>query len=558
MLVRVQKSSRRLELSAPAWNLVFDADRPWVVSLAAGTGRPIADLFLGSSVDTAAGRDELETPPPPVLTRDETSLSVTCTARSSRWRVKRYVFRCTEADVGYHVEVEGEGRIACCRLCHGFLARDVELLGLGPSYFRAGYERPFRDLVRGTRARYEALYTARPTAAEHDCVPWWEDSEIDLRDDPARHGGLDSFLPAPWLFALDLGADQPWATVGLAPGTDQLDFGSFALRGGESLGFELGYAGLPVEETWRSPELVFTVGARDLYGAFRSHAEALRRRGLLDDVRPPQPKWWQRPIFDGAGDQQALRGTHSAEAECTLANYLDSLALLKGHGLEPGALWVGPGWMLPDAPGEPELGRWPDLRGFIDRGHQEGRKTVLAWPLRLKPPAGVLPSPRHEPYRQWLAERVAAVLSPDGLDADGLTMADSAWPDGQWLHDSLALIREAARAVKPDALLAAPTINSAYADVVDLVPLGSLWTDRTSVTGALRHRATIARSASSAWLLGISDRSAPGRAAWREVLELQRALGVPMLSYARCLEQTGEPLEAEDFALVRRVWEELP
>ena len=302
MLVRVQKSARRLELSAPGWNLAFDAERPWTASLSAGTGRAVADLFLGSSVDTSVGRDELSAPGAPALTREEDRLIVTCATSSSRWATKRYVFVCTEADIEYRVEVEGKGCVTTCRLFQGFLARDIERLGLGPSYFRAGFERPYRDLARGSRASFEAILTTRPTAAERDLLALWEDSEIDLVDDPFRHGGLDSFLPAPWLFGLDLGADQPWVSVGLAPSSEELAFRSFAFRGGESVGWELALPGVPVDGAWRSPALVFTFGARDPEHLLRGHADALRRRGLLGDEGLAGPAWWRRPIFDGQGD----------------------------------------------------------------------------------------------------------------------------------------------------------------------------------------------------------------------------------------------------------------
>jgi hypothetical protein len=89
-----------------------------------------------------------------------------------------------------------------------------------------------------------------------------------------------------------------------------------------------------------------------------------------------------------------------------------------------------------------------------------------------------------------------------------------------------------------------------------MVPLGGLWSDRRSVAAAVRHRAALARLVGRHWLLAVTDRHAPGINAWREVIELQAGLGVPVLSYARCLDQTGEPLESEDFALVRRVWME--
>ncbi|MBI5832526.1 MAG: hypothetical protein HZB16_09500 [Armatimonadetes bacterium] len=557
-MVRVQKSARKLELSGPAYCLAFDADRPWVVSLAAGTGRPVFELFLGSSVDTLTGRDELQPAGAPFLTREGAdTLVATYTTRSSRWGVKRYVFACRDADIEYWVEVEGSGRITTCRLFQGFLARDVDMLGLGASYFRPGYERPYRDLARGSRCLAESIVTARPNAAERDAVRTWEDSEIDLTDDPSRHGGLDSFLPAPWAFAFDLGAGQPWALAGLAPSRTQLGFTSFAFRGGETIGFELNYPSLDVSGKWRSPGLVFNIGARDEEAALRAYVDCLRRRDLCTDERPPAPDWWRGPIFDGSGEQHALQGSGAVEDECTQAVYRDALALLRTQGLNPSQVWLGPGWLADDNAGRPDPARWPNLKEFVSEQHHEGRRVVVSWPLRLKAPAHLGHDPLSMNYRRWIDELLGDLLRPDGLDVDGLRICDNGWPDGQWLHDMLTFVRGSARAVKPEALIVAPTVNPCYAHLVDMVTLGSLWSDRRSVADAVRRRALLARSTHPDWLLAVQDLHAPGRDAWREVIELGPKLGVPVLSYARHLEQTGESLDPEDFDLVRRMWREV-
>ncbi len=554
-MVRLQKSARRLELAGPAYCLSFDADRPWVVSLAAGTGQPVFDLFLGSSVDTAAGRDELQPAGTPFLTREGAdTLVATYTTRSSRWTAKRYVFACRDADIEYWVEVEGAGRITCCRLFQGFLARDVDMLGLGASYFRPGFERPYRDLARGSRCMAQTIITMRPNAAERDAVRPWEDSEIDLVDDPSRQGGLDSFLPAPWAFLFELGAGQPWAVAGLAPTRSELGFRGFSFRGGESVGFELDYPGLEVSGKWRSPGLVFNIGGRDEEAAFRAYVECLRQRDLLAEERPPAADWWSGPVFDGWGEQHALQGAGAVEEECTQTVYRDALALLHTQGLSPTQVWVGPGWLADDQPGRPDPARWPDLRGFVAEQHRDGRRVVLAWPLRPKTPAHLASDPRSMNYRRWLDELLSELLGADGLDADGLRICDQGWPDGQWLHDQLAFVRGAAKAIKPDALIVAPTVNPCYAHLVDMVTLGSLWSDRRSVADAVRRRAALARSCHPDWLLAVQDLHAPGRDAWREVIDLAPKLGVPVLSYARHLEQTGESLDPEDFDLVRRAW----
>ena len=46
----------------------------------------------------------------------------------------------------------------------------------------------------------------------------------------------------------------------------------------------------------------------------------------------------------------------------------------------------------------------------------------------------------------------------------------------------------------------------------------------------------------------------PTSATWREYLEVKPELGVPSLYYATHLDLTGEALDEEDYAALRRVW----
>jgi hypothetical protein len=51
------------------------------------------------------------------------------------------------------------------------------------------------------------------------------------------------------------------------------------------------------------------------------------------------------------------------------------------------------------------------------------------------------------------------------------------------------------------------------------------------------------------------DWCVPDKRTWREFLEAKPELGAPSLYYATHIDLTGEPLEDEDYAAVRRVWQ---
>lgn len=541
--LRLHKSSASLELTAPAYSLSFDRDRPWSVVLATGTGERIAELFVGSAVDTVRGRDALEQPEPPVISRRDEATEIIFAGRSSQWEQKRYVLSCTDGELAYRVEVTGRGKITWCRMLEGCLAEDVRALGLTGGRLRDGYERPYADLARGSRAFFKTYFTARPTAAERDWRTTWEDDLIDLIDDPLRHGGCDSFLPAPWAHAFELGEGEPWTAVGLLPRPDELEFSSYHLRTGTGFGFELGYDGrVTVEREWHSPELLFVFGGRDVSGALHGLFEATRAR--LPEAEAPAPEWLRQPVFDGGGQQEWLARGGDPAAECSLANYLDALAMLDEAGLRPGSIWIGPGWCGAD-PTVPDPLRWPDLKGFIARQHTEDRRVILTLPLF--PPV------------DWDVASAAELVGPDGLDADGLRVTEVAPRDGciGTLARRLADLRRVARQARPGAALLAPTVNPYFAGLVDAVTLGGLWTDRRSVAAMVRHRAELAELALPALPRLVTDRHAPSREAWLELVELAPELGVPVLSAVQGIAATGEGVTAEDLRLVARAWAKL-
>ncbi len=543
-MVRLQKSSQRMELATDAYTLSFDKERPWYIQVSTSAGLPVAELFVGSSVDTVHARDDLEACGPPFLSRDAEATVVTFRSRSSCWAEKRYVFACREHEVSYRVEVTGQGRLSRCHLWCGSLPEDATRLLLGENCFRPGFERPYRDLSRGSRAQFETYYSARPTAAERDLRMVWEDDEVDLNDDPTRNGGLDAFLPGLWAIAVELAPEQPWVAMGLAPEPHELEFQRFSYRGGVRFGFEIDYGGaVQVTDEWRSPALVITFGGRDVYGACRTQVAAVEaRRGPVAEPGYV-PSWWRRPVFDGTGHQARLARGGAIEVACTEAAYTDALARLEQAGLDPGVVWIGPGWWATAGALTAEAGRWPDLRGFVAAQHARRRRIILTWPLLDD--RGALP------------EVVRQALSPDGLDADGLRLVWPASPSVTVAHllTRLRELREAARSVKPEALMVAPVANPYFAGLVDQVTLGALWTDRRSVAAMLRHRLHLARLASPHWLLAVEHRHAPGREAWREAVELQSKLGVPVLAYADALD-SGEALDSDDLRAVARSWVE--
>src|SRR5690606_31898308 len=138
----------------------------------------------------------------------------------------------------------------------------------------------------------------------------------------------------------------------------------------------------------------------------------------------------------------------------------------------------------------------------------------------------------------------------------GLRLHGDAW-GLELMRLYLQVIYSEAKRVKPDALVMTHTPHPYLADLLDMVRLNDINTD-SDVNEAMRHRAKVARIACPHALIDTDNWPIPGRETWRRYLPLQLELGVPSLYYSSHIDTSGEPLLAEDYELIRRVWSRAP
>jgi hypothetical protein len=91
------------------------------------------------------------------------------------------------------------------------------------------------------------------------------------------------------------------------------------------------------------------------------------------------------------------------------------------------------------------------------------------------------------------------------------------------------------------------------ADVLDMIRLNDINMGK-DVIRAMTHRAKIAEVACPEAIIDTDNWPITNKSDWRDYTVLQPKLGVPSLYYASHIDATGEPLTADDYALIREAW----
>ena len=574
-----------LDFAGPGYRLQVSADGRWA-DLAGESGGPLLRLSLLTSHDPIGGRDEtLSTDVPRVSRAGQPGADwpvITVARRSTCWPGAWLRLECRPDGLQIQAHVRGQGRLGEVHLlggrslvpgAQGFLRTGGTL----PTLFSPSPEDP-RGLLR--RAGSPAV--------------------IGVTGDSLPGRGHWFFTPAPLYLALsrqrlDAAPGEPagdgWLGLGLLGAVAELGFPELSyLPADEGFHLRLDYEGhQAVAGEFASPAVLLTPGQPTPYAGLRAYRDALATRGLAAPPRPRErPGWWTRPMFCGWGAQcwLAARSRNGATAQqmCSQANYDTFLAELQSRGLVPPTVVIDDGWQREYGRADPHPGRWPDLAGWIGGRHAAGQRVLLWWKAwdTTGVPAGwcvrdaagqpAALDPGHPDGARLLRDNVTAMLSPAGLDADGLKIdftarapagAGLTSASGRWgialLHELLAQIYQAAKAAKPDALVITHAPHPGFAGAADMIRLNDMLrldgeTPHSPVVAQMRYRAAVVRAACPELLIDTDDWCAPDLAQWREYLAVKGELGVPALYYTTHLDRTGEALQPADYAALRELW----
>jgi hypothetical protein len=396
------------EFITPTYHLAFDTVDYSCKIYARPSNQLLFGFAIDAAVDTLSQQDETRHIRLAAWSQTEQTTRVVFEVKSTLWPKKEVIFELQAECIAMHITVAGQGqRINTVNYLVNRRGK-VNATDFGQVYV------PRFDWLQS-----QVIIDSRATDSL-SCQQW--------------------LSPPPFVYAFFNAQESVFCGLAAKPGA--YNFLSFDYTGGPS--FALTYEGhTVVEGEFQSPKLVIGFGATEKNQSINRYIQWLRANGYLaQEGAKTIPNWWRQPIFCGWGQMRYdYRRDHDDHENgnfvnvtdyCTEYLYRGYVETLEQNGINPGTIIIDMGWAKQPARHTPDPQKWPDLRGFIDREHQKGRRVLLWYSpvitAGLPPEAcmtlagrAVCPDPTSLVYREILAEEIRRMISPeaDCLNADG-------------------------------------------------------------------------------------------------------------------------------------------
>ena len=480
------------------------------------------------------------------MRREDGKAIYTWRTQSDLWAMKTYTLEAGENWARFFVRVEGEHSVDALRFFDG-----------GARYETAGYLLPVAG--HADEARCLRMMT-EPGVIE-----------------------LGYFTPPCYCYPLFLDGGDRWLGVGLAARAGQYNFHQFMIKTANNrCGFEVPlYGKTRVSGEWESQSLLFTEG-KDAFDVLRAYAAWHYESGwCVKKDRSNEPDWWKRPIYCGWGEQcdMAHRLGGKPFDYATQRDYEAMSRRLDALDLHPGCLIIDDKWQGQYGEALPDPEKWPDLRAFADAEHKKGRRVVLwfrSWypeGLRAEECAEYLctacgADPTSEKYRARMKETIRRLLSDEAgcYNCDGFKIDfANCMPLGKYVqtHEEgvcgvellrrfMTMMRDFARAVKPDALINCSCAHPYFDEIVDQARLHDYDGQQRSALQVLGYRAKLYAAALPDVIIDTDAGGIGTRREFERWVKGCAALGVPDLYYLSG--SGGVRLTDEDADLIRACW----
>ncbi|NJD03737.1 MAG: hypothetical protein FIA99_14335 [Ruminiclostridium sp.] len=491
----------------------------------------------------------------------------------------------------YYIQLAGKGSLDECNFFQGYTAipikedneMQIEYRSKKPALAKGAYP-------QASLPGFKTVFNPQPN---HDMKQYFwlgEYSVILGASDRsylghAFHDGSWQLVPSPLCYAMSGECSGHWMTMGLGVEPGQYNFTAYEYIGGSSFGLNIAYEGhTQIDGQWESPHVILAF-ADEEYAALAKYVNILQEEGYIHFPKRKIANWWKLPIVCGWGYECYIRTqltTVPPPHYATQGNYEFIAKTLEKHDIRPGMLVVDDKWQTYYGNPYPDIGKWLDMRGFIESQHKKDIRVLLwlkLWDCEGLPAEecvtdengkAITVDPSNPAYEKRLRAAVSNMLSGDEgcLNADGFKLDSiNSTPTGKklkafgkiWgielLKKLYDIIYDEAKKVKPDALIIGHSPNPYFADVIDVLRLNDIHHADERIIKRMTHRARVAGIACPDWLIDTDNWPIPNRKTWMEYMREQPKLGIPSLYYIDYIDISGEKITDDDYEEIRRIWD---
>jgi len=540
--------------------------------------------------------------------------------KSSLWE-KIYYLDIYDSHIEFYYDLFGKHRISNLHFFEG-----ISALGFEEHYFTKHFNdrktTPYREYSVASPVNFKKVFNPEPNVYSKQYFEFFEYSQISVNSDFVDYcGGNFLFNPGILCFSISKKPLQEWLSLGIAVKSGEYLFSDFEYIGGAGFGLNLNYCGLlEVKDHFRTPKVVMHPGKTEIE-TLEKYVTSLRNWRLVSQPRHRTfPNWWYGPIICPVGYQYyqtdlfRVRSPKERPPDlagyfmCTQVNYEHFVNLIDRYNLDWKILIIDVKWFINAGLKIVDIGRWPNMRGFVQKLHDRGKKVLIWWGpwdtegwnvsecityseaacgnYRNRPgrfskfdkltsgtkmaPDITLPSVKEKVKRQL--ERLLGSEN-DGIDLDGLKLDHTAatpsgyglqFPKGSKQLYGVEMLRyyheflfKTVKHIKSDALIIGQSSNPYFIDCIDMIRLGDTYCHtRNSVVGQMSFRHKMVKIVNPYWLIDMDNWPMPSLTAFHEYAEFQVQHGVPSLYYATHIDTTGEKIPAAEFERIRVLWEQ--
>lgn len=534
--------------------------------------------------------------------------------QSTAWK-KVFTFTARPGYVEYYYELEGQGAITDLHYFQGICADNFEEDCYLTKHFNDKLRTPYKEYSKRSKVAFSHVFNPEPNSYNRQVFDFFERSLIGVNSDLDYCGG--NFVANPGILCFALRSEDQWFTLGLAPEPGQYTFSEFAFDGGTHFGTTLSYWGATsVNGSFRTPSIIITIAGNEKEAVGKYIAILREENRIRENQRQPAHRWWYHPIVCGWGYQSNLGDLFRVRSQrppdesvynaCTQENYEGLVRMLDALGLPWGTLIIDSRWFLKDKLLTPDAEKWPDLRGFVDRLHDRGKRVLIWWgpwaiggfdqseliyfrsprsfrlwnrPGRFAKFGGMTdgspvgPDVTIPSARNKIQAALRRLLSPetgcynlDGLKIDHVAstpaLFEMEFPEGsaricgiELLRTYLDLVYDSAKSTKEDALVIGQSPNPYFSNCQDMLRLGDIYSSKThSVLREMVFRKEMANLACPTWLIDCDGWPLPSMVALAEYMKEQPSIGVPSFYYGTELDTTGETIPEDVLEELRSKW----